>query len=131
MLAASGTNTAANSRIMAAYALRAGRPAALSACTAQPSEAKTTMPPRTGAKRFDANSFSAPGVSHCDSCPRHTPATSKGGRRERAIVLPGSTAATSRRASATAPAKPVARAVIRSIRPGDVRDELWLLDGGS
>ena len=48
-----------------------------------------------------------------------------------AIATPGSTAATSRRARAIAPAKPVATAATRSPSPGEVRPLIWLLPNRS
>src|SRR5688500_9698824 len=93
--------------------------------------AKVSTPAATIARTFETNSSNAPAARSGAPCPRHTPTTASGGTSEIAMATPGSTAATSRRARATAPAKPVATAATTSSSPGDVRDAIWLFPSRS
>src|SRR5687767_13248416 len=89
--------------------------------------AKVSTPAATIARTFETNSSNAPAARSGAPCPRHTPTTASGGTSEIAMATPGSTAATSRRDRAIAPANPVATAATRSTSPGEVRLAIWLL----
>nr|WP_237741251.1 hypothetical protein [Geminocystis herdmanii] len=68
----------------------------------------------TKSNRLPEASFGSPRANRI-------PTFAKGGTKDTAMATPGKVSETSRRDNAKAPAKPVARAAIRSSKWGDVR----------
>ncbi len=126
MFAAIGTRTTTSSRPIARLARRRDSCVVPGASAAYPALVNKRLPDSTSATKFDTNSTRAPKASATAPWPRQTPTTASGGTNEIAMATPGSTAATSRRANATAPANPVATAETRSTSPGEVRLAIWL-----